>query len=273
MYERYGKSMFWVRFRSGVILLVLLVVSLVLGNHLLFAVVSIVSLIGLTELYKVLEVHKSVPAFVGYIASIVYSGVIYFERLDLLFPLCIIFLLCLMATYVFCFPKYVTEQITLIFFGLFYVTAMLMFIFQVRMAEGGRYLVWLIFIGSWGSDTCAYLVGRSLGKHKLAKTLSPKKSVEGAVGGVLGAALIGFLFATAFKSKITGISNPQVTYAVIGGCSAVISQIGDLAASAIKRNHDVKDYGKLIPGHGGILDRFDSVIFTAPIVYLLSLIF
>jgi phosphatidate cytidylyltransferase len=140
------------------------------------------------------------------------------------------------------------------------------------MLQDGAILVWLIFIGAWGSDTCAYCVGMLLGKHKVAPKLSPKKSVEGCIGGVVGAALIGFLYATVFQNNIQGIDQPQLIFAIIGAASSVISQIGDLAASAIKRNHNIKDYGTLIPGHGGILDRFDSIIFTAPIVYYLAVL-
>ena len=99
--------------------------------------------------------------------------------------------------------------------------------------------------------------------------LSPKKSVEGAVGGVAGAALAGALYGYLVVESV--VSEQQITwiFALISGIGAMISQIGDLAASAIKRNHNIKDYGKLIPGHGGILDRFDSIIFTAPVVYYL----
>ena len=129
----------------------------------------------------------------------------------------------------------------------------------------------MAYVSSWGSDTCAYVVGRLFGKHKLAPVLSPKKSVEGAIGGVLGSALIGVIFGL-IMSNYTGKSeNLIVIFAVIGGLGSVISQIGDLAASGIKRNYDIKDYGHLIPGHGGILDRYDSMIITAPIVYFLSL--
>jgi phosphatidate cytidylyltransferase len=138
------------------------------------------------------------------------------------------------------------------------------------MLDDGILLVWLIFIGAWGSDTCAYCVGILIGKHKIFPLLSPKKSLEGCIGGIVGAALLGFIYATVFKSSILGVQNPQIAYAVICGISSVISQLGDLAASAMKRNHDVKDYGTLIPGHGGVLDRFDSIIFVAPVVYLLS---
>lgn len=105
----------------------------------------------------------------------------------------------------------------------------------------------------------------------MAPVLSPKKSVEGGIGGIAGAALIGVLYALAVNHwENAGAS--IVSYAVIGAVGGAISQIGDLAASAIKRYHNIKDYGKLIPGHGGILDRFDSVIFTAPIIYYLAVL-
>ena len=130
----------------------------------------------------------------------------------------------------------------------------------------GKYLVWLIVLSSWGCDTCAYAVGMLIGKHKLAPVLSPKKSIEGAIGGVVGAALIGYIYGMFFW-----LDPPEC--ALLCAVGAVVSQVGDLAASAIKRNHNIKDYGHLIPGHGGILDRFDSVIFTAPIIYILAVIF
>ena len=149
---------------------------------------------------------------------------------------------------------------------------MLSFVYKVRMLEGGIFLVWLIFIGAWGSDTCAYSVGMLIGKRKFLPKLSPNKSLEGCIGGVIGAALLGFIYALIFRKQIHGVNNPLLAYTIICGVSSVISQLGDLAASAIKRNHDIKDYGTLIPGHGGIIDRFDSVIFIAPVVYSLTLL-
>ena len=105
----------------------------------------------------------------------------------------------------------------------------------------------------------------------MAPDLSRKKYFEGAVGGVLGAALLGAIYAAA-----TGAYNPtpahtHLIYAIICGVGALVSMVGDLAASAIKRQENIKDYGTLIPGHGGILDRFDSVIFTAPVIYALAI--
>lgn len=264
---------FWIRFRSSIILMIITIAAMVIGGEVLFSILVGISLIGLMELYRVLKINKSILGIVGYFACIGYYALIYFEYQDFIFPYCIAFLLIVMAIYVFSFPNYRSEHATLTFFGLFYVAIMLSYIYQVRELPGGEFLVWLAFIGSWGSDTCAYLVGRKFGKHKMAPILSPKKSVEGLFGGILGAAFIGFLYATFTKQYITGFTNPQLSFALIGGCSALISVVGDLAASAIKRNHEVKDYGKLIPGHGGVLDRFDSIIFTAPIVYYLAQLF
>lgn len=262
--------MFRTRLISGIILLAVTVTIVVFGGNYLFAALFIIALIGMMELYKIVKVHKAFPGILGYLACVSYYLLIFFELEQYRVLLFIAFLMFLMFAYVFGFPKFSTEQITVAFFALFYVGIMLSYIYKVRMLEDGALLVWLIFIGAWGSDTCAYCVGMLFGKHKIAPKLSPKKTVEGCIGGVVGAALIGFIYATAFQDTITDFDNPQLAFAIIGAASSVISQIGDMAASAIKRNHDIKDYGNLIPGHGGILDRFDSIIFTAPIVYFLA---
>jgi len=174
-------------------------------------------------------------------------------------------LMVLMVFYVFTFPKYHARQVMTAFFGLLYVGVMMSYIYRTRLLDAG-YLVWLVFLASWGCDTCAYCVGMLIGKHKMAPKLSPKKSVEGAVGGIVGAGLLGFLFGTVFKAQLP-LTDPALGCMIICMVGGAISQIGDLAASAIKRNHEIKDYGNLIPGHGGILDRFDSVIFVAPAIY------
>ena len=105
----------------------------------------------------------------------------------------------------------------------------------------------------------------------MSPKLSPKKSVEGLIGGIVGSGLLGLLYAFLFQDKFDVKFNIYVTMFIVCSLGAIPSAIGDLAASAIKRNNDVKDYGKLIPGHGGVLDRFDSMIFTAPVLYYLIL--
>lgn len=265
-----GKEMFWIRFRSSVILMIVAIITIVLGGNVLFATIMAISLIGMMELYRTINLNKTLLGILGYVVCIVLDFMILLQWEQYNMLLFIVFLLLLMLIYVFSFPKYKTEEVTLVFFGLFYVAVMLSYVYKVRMLEDGAILIWLIIIGAWGSDTCAYCVGSLIGKRKILPNLSPKKSLEGCIGGVIGAALLGLLYATIMKSNIEGVQNPQFAYAIICGASSVISQLGDLAASAIKRNHKIKDYGKLLPGHGGVLDRFDSIIFVAPIVYYLA---
>lgn len=264
--------MFWTRFLSSVIVLATAMAVVILGGNVLFAAVLIISLIGMMELYRIVKINRNLPGILGYAAGVVFYFLIYFQIQKYQMLLFTIFLILLMFVYVFKFPKYKTEQITISYFGLFYVAIMLSYIYQVRILDHGNLIVWLIFIGAWGSDTSAYCVGMLLGKHKIAPVLSPKKSLEGCIGGVAGSALLALLYALIFRNYITDVSHPLIAFTVIGAASSIISQVADLAASAIKRNHDIKDYGNLIPGHGGILDRFDSIIFTAPIVYYLAVL-
>lgn len=261
--------MFKTRLLSGILLVIIALVTIITGGDVLFATILAISLIGMTEIYKILDINNKPLGVVGYVAAIVYFGLIRFGMTDMITMFIIAFLIALMVVYVFTYPKYRSEHIMLAFFGLFYVAVMLSYVYQIRMLEQGAFLVWLVFLCSWGCDTCAYCVGVLFGKHKMAPVLSPKKSVEGGVGGVVGAALLGALYALAIN-HFAEVGANVALYATICGVGGVISQVGDLAASAIKRNHDIKDYGKLIPGHGGILDRFDSVIITAPIIFYMA---
>lgn len=262
--------MFKTRLLSGIVLVIIAFLTIFLGGDVLFATLLIISLIGMTELYKVVKIEKSLLGAVGYLAAAAYYILIRMQWAgDMLLPV-IVLLVAMMAVYVLSFPKYHSEQVMTGFFGVFYVAVMLSYIYRTRLLTDGLFLVGLVFLCSWGCDTCAYCVGMLFGKHKMAPKLSPKKSVEGGIGGLVGAALLGALYALAIN-KWGGASAKVAEYAIICFVGGIISMIGDLAASAIKRNKDIKDYGNLIPGHGGILDRFDSVIFTAPIIYYLAL--
>ncbi len=269
--------MFKTRLISGILLVAVALVTVITGGELLFGVLFLISLIGMWELYRVFGIEKKPPGIVGYIFAAGYYTLVYLESVlpgdsHIWFMMLFMgYLVCEMAVLVFGYPKYNTQQILAAFFGLFYVAVMLSYIYQTRNLPGGVFTVWLVFVCSWGCDTCAYCVGMLIGKHKMAPVLSPKKSVEGGIGGIAGAALIGALYALAINHwGSAGVSPAE--YAIIGAVGGAISQVGDLAASAIKRCHNIKDYGKLIPGHGGILDRFDSVIFTAPIIYYLAVL-
>lgn len=244
-----------------------------LGGNILLITIGILSLVGQFELYRVINLEKTALAVIGYIATIIFEILLALQYEKYMFLMLILVLMAAMLLYVCAYPKFHYEQIAMVFTGFLYVTVMLSYIYQVRSIEVGKFAVWLIFISAWGSDTCAYCVGVLFGKHKLPSTLSPKKTIEGCIGGVVGAAVIGFIYGIIFKTELSALSYGPVTFAVIAGIGAIISQVGDLVASAIKRNHDKKDYGTLIPGHGGILDRFDSIIFTAPMAYFLITVF
>ncbi len=147
-------------------------------------------------------------------------------------------------------------------------------------ASRGTSLMLLIFIAAWSTDTCAYFSGRFFGKHKLIPHVSPNKTVEGAIGGVIGAIVVCFIY-ICIKELIDGSTvKTMVTWspilllwaAIFGGAGGIFSQLGDLVASSIKRDTEIKDFGWIFPGHGGFMDRFDSVIFIAPIIYGLLMI-
>ncbi len=260
--------MFKTRLISGIILVAIALVTIISGGIVLFFTTLALSLIGAGELYNATKVKGDKPF--GVLDTVGYAAIAFYYVCILLLPQSlwlmpvVIGFLAVMFVFVITYPKYNTFQVMSAFFGIVYTGVMISFIYLTRMLPfGGRYHVWLIFLSAWGSDTCAYCVGMLIGKHKMAPVLSPKKSWEGAIGGLCGAVILGIIYGLA-----TG--GPAFIYALICGAGAVISMIGDLAASAIKRNMNIKDYGHLIPGHGGILDRFDSIIFTAPVIYFLS---
>lgn len=267
--SKFMNRSFLERLLSGIALVIIALVTIILGEDVLLITIGAVSLIGLWEMNRVFGIEKQITGILGYICTIVYYILLKTDHMQHAFVLMVFFIMALMSVYVFYFPNIKTESVMASIFGVMYVVAMLSFIYIVRQEDNGLYNVWLIFLCSWGSDTCAYLAGVAFGKHKMAPVLSPKKSVEGAVGGVAGAALLGFVYASVFKENISGAFDPKISYPIICGAGSLISMTGDLAASAVKRNHDIKDYGKLIPGHGGIMDRFDSVIFVAPVIWLL----
>lgn len=302
--------MFWVRLRSGVILVILMSFAMYTGGNILLAAILFLSVVAYRELTGATGVRKcetkkdergekhGAPAkgkpdvngleIIGYLGAVLCYALLAINaasgfltmQTGILSAILFVFMGG-MFIYVFGFPKFHAQQVTAAFFSFFYGPVCLSFIYLTRelgrnMAGSGKpagfYIVWLIFLSSWGCDTCAYCVGMLFGKHKMSPVLSPKKSVEGAFGGVLGAAALGALYGYAVKDRLWGEGKLIIFFALICGVGALISMVGDLAASAVKRNADIKDYGRLIPGHGGVMDRFDSVIFTAPVIYFMSVV-
>ena len=272
--------MFFTRLFSGIVLVLIALVTLVTGGGLLAAILLFISLTAFMELSKAIGVHEQKKRFngleiTGALFIILYYVGIYFSTYDIITIMALTAgVMGLLFVYVVSFPKFHANQVVAAVFSFIYAPVMLSFIYLTRDLNYGNYIVWLILISSWGCDTCAYAVGMAFGKtignHKIFPKLSPKKSLEGCIGGVVGAAALGALYGHFLVENV--VKEQEVTWilAIICGVGAIFSQMGDLTASAIKRNHEIKDYGKLIPGHGGIMDRFDSVIVTAPMIYFLT---
>lgn len=265
--------MFKTRLLSGIVLVILAILIIVSGGYVtLFSLLGI-SLIGMFELYRVFQLEKTSLAYISYaMAVLFYVSELFGGFIDPM-AFVMLFLILLMFAYVFSYPKFEAKDVMAIFFGMFYVAVMLSYVYQIRVLDSGVYLAFLIFICSWGCDTCAYCAGKIFGKHKMAPVLSPKKSIEGAVGGVLGTSLLTMIYTSIFRAQMGLDTAGIITLAVISAVAGLISMVGDLTASAIKRNYNIKDYGTLIPGHGGIMDRFDSMMITAPIIYYLAVYF
>ncbi|MCD7862419.1 MAG: phosphatidate cytidylyltransferase [Lachnospiraceae bacterium] len=272
--------MFWIRLASSVVIVIVMAISLKLGGVVLNALLCFVSIVGLLELLRAVGIHQKEDRVLEAV-TVAGTAVMYLilavqsfdtnaaDDVTPVYGVVVFTIILLMAVYVIRFPYYHAAQIIPAVFSFVYVPVMISFIsLTSAIPTIGHKAVWLIFVSAWGSDTCAYcvglLTGKTIGNHQAFPKLSPKKSIEGCIGGIVGAALLGALFGMLLFGEEYA---PAVAF--VCGVGSVISQCGDLAASAIKRDYHIKDYGKLIPGHGGILDRFDSVIFTAPCVYFL----
>lgn len=161
-------------------------------------------------------------------------------------------------------------DIALTFFGICYIAIFLLFLPLLMGSENGKLLVWYIIFAAWGTDTCAYIIGCKFGKHKFSE-ISPKKSIEGCIGGTLGS-LVFVIGYTIFLNIQYNMEINYIVISIIGIILSLIGQVGDFSASAIKRYVGIKDYGNIFPGHGGMLDRIDSVIFIAPFAYFLLML-
>ncbi|MGL4991105.1 MAG: phosphatidate cytidylyltransferase [Sarcina sp.] len=239
------------------------VILVFLGGYWLKGLVIVLSVLGMYEFYRTVKVAKMKPIMtIGYIClAIYYLTNNNFNVLSAIIIIGTIILLCIPVINV----KYTFIDSAISIVGFIYVGVLFSFIYLVNRMQGGEFLVWLIFLASWCCDTFAYYSGRLFGKHKLCPKVSPKKTIEGSIGGIIGAALACGIFGYFVSGHVEGIA--LYNYIIIGVVCGVFCQFGDLVASSIKRYAGVKDYSKLIPGHGGILDRFDSILFSGAIVF------
>ena len=263
---------------TGVITLPVLAIILIFSNTIIMDIfTAIIACISMYEYFHCFKsTSKANPSqYFGYIYCILIAFTHFVdERLltSIIIAIIPVSLVVLFAELVLSKGKKTVTDIAVTMLGICYIPLMLIYLSLVRDMEldhglNGKILIWFVLIASWGSDIFAYFIGRHFGKHKLT-AVSPNKTVEGAVAGVVGAILLGILFAI-LCNTIWGVG---INYLLIGCIMAVLSivgQIGDLAASSIKRYCDIKDFSELIPGHGGMLDRIDSIIFVLPFAFIL----
>lgn len=263
------------RIKTAIILLAVFIPLLIFSDNIVFAVIiSMLSLIGAYEMLKCLGVHKN--------AAIVLPSLVLAAAAPLLARLMpksesfsswaasvlFIYMFWLCA---YCVIKRGNTSFSLVaavFTAIAYITYGFTSLILLRDSDGGEYVFWLVFVGAWITDTMAYFTGLFFGRHKLIPEISPKKTVEGALGGTLFAAL-SFVAYGLIVERITGVAMRMLPLFAAGLVAAITAQFGDLIASLIKRERGIKDYGNIFPGHGGILDRFDSIIALAPFILFL----
>ena len=264
-----------VRVISAVVMLAIFIPCLFLSHTFLFdTVITLLCVMACFEMLGCIKQKKtlgiSIPSlilavFVPLCVRLIDTGVALSELILLVF---VVFLFLLLGIAVFSHGKHKVQDVSVAFVLIFYIIFGFASILAIRGADNGQYLFLLIFISAWVSDTGAYFTGVLFGKHKLIPDVSPKKTVEGAVGGLVFC-IASFVVFGVIMQSFYDLTPNYILLGCLGLVMSVVSMCGDLVASLVKRQFDLKDYSKLIPGHGGIMDRFDSIIATASVMYVL----
>lgn len=253
------------RILSAIVALPILIVLMIKGGLPLQLATLLISLIGLFEFYRAFSKKYSSVKWVGYSATVMlFLGVIAQFPKDYFSLLVTIVMFVLLSLVV--FTKLSIESAMVTFLGFFYVSFSLSHLVMISDKDS-NFFIWYPFIIAFSTDTFAYFTGKLMGKTKLIPNVSPNKTVEGSLGGIIMCLVFSFAYAHFFMPEFE-------FYAILLGLiGSILSQVGDLIASKIKRIFDIKDFGKIMPGHGGVLDRFDSLIITLPLVYYFMVLF
>ena len=235
------------------------------------------------EIEKVMGANKRLGVAVpSYIFAAAFPASAYFVTMSnakdfllILFATMFVFLLWLMAISVFSKGNFSFVQLGEVFATTVYVTVSFTSLSLLRYLDHdtGVFAVVLVFIVAWVCDTFAYAVGVLIGKHKLIPEISPKKTIEGSIGGIVFCSLACIIYGLCLEIIVDGMEVNYLILGLIGAVLSVVSQLGDLIASLIKREYNAKDYGKLFPGHGGVMDRFDSVLAVSTILLIIFMAF
>jgi len=261
----------WKRISSALIGFPLVVLVLLLGNKIVISIViSLIAIMCMYEYFNAVSKKAKPIKWIGYLSCLVIAIVsfISIETLKniILIGISVIFAI-MFFNVVISDMKKDFQDATYTLFGIIYIVFFLIFFVLIRNLENGKILIWYPIFIAWGTDVFAYIFGKRIGKHKFSK-ISPKKTVEGCIAGTIGAIIVVFIY-TFLVNKFTNLDYSYIYMIIITLVLSVLSQIGDFTASSIKRYVEIKDYSELIPGHGGMLDRIDSLLFIAPFAYIL----
>ena len=259
------------RVLTGVIGLPIVALILIFGNKYIIDVLfGVVAEISIYEYFNAIGKKYKPVRYLGYIAA-AFIAFVHIIPVEILLKIAVAFIptsiAILFINIIVTSMKIEPKDIFATLFGICYIVGFIIFLPILYSNPNGKFLIWYILIAAWGTDTFAYVVGRRIGKHKLT-SISPKKSIEGSIGGTIGAITIAILY-TYILQKYVDLGTTYWFISLATFILSVLSQLGDLSASTIKRSMEIKDFGNLLPGHGGMLDRIDSMIFIAPFAYFL----
>lgn len=259
------------RITSSLLGFPLVLAIFLIGNKVVVDIaLAIIALLAMSEYFNAVSKASNPVRWVGYLScfSIAFIHIVPQEALRMVVTLSVPTILIILFAHVIATEMKISfKDIAYTFIGVFYVVFFIMFIAFINGMPNGKILIWYAIMAAWGTDIFAYTVGKYLGKHKFSK-VSPKKSIEGCIGGVIGAVILMLIY-TYVANSYWGMNYSYLWITGIGIILSLVGQIGDFAASSIKREVEIKDFSNLIPGHGGMLDRIDSLIFLAPFAYAL----
>ena len=264
-----------IRIISAVVATILLVPFLIFSDTIAFPIMlSLAACLGVYEMCKCLGKQN----FVVLLPSLAYATLLTMcargfgngqEFFNFAHKIFVVYMFYILVVAVFSKGVFDISDMTMLALAVYFIVNGFSSIVLLRDYQFGQYIYLLVFLCPWCTDIFAYFTGYFFGKHKLIPDVSPKKTVEGAIGGTLccagGLVLYGFIL----SKFVDGLRPNYLALLVVGIVLSVVSQCGDLVFSLIKRKYGIKDYGNIMPGHGGVLDRFDSVIATAPFVLLM----